>query len=219
MGNQIELTVKILIYIHAIAGGVGLVAGLAALIAKKGSAIHKKSGVFFNYGMGISALLSLIIAKMPHHENVFLFLIGIFTIYMLLVGTRSLRFKKLAPTDSIKLDQVISGAMLLFAIWMIVLGILLQMQHHSGVLYLFFGGLSAFMAWKDFRFYKASALWRKKWITNHIGKMVGAYIASVTAFMVAGLQLTSLTIWILPTIIGTMYIIYWIRKVSPREKA
>ncbi|WP_225321341.1 DUF2306 domain-containing protein [Rhizosphaericola mali] len=219
MGNQLELTVKIFIYIHAIAGGVGLIAGLAALIAKKGSVIHKKSGVFFNYGMGISALLSLIIAKMPHHENVFLFLIGIFTIYMLLVGTRALNFKKNDDVKNIRLDKIISGTMLFAAVCMVILGIKLQQQHQAGfVLYLFFGLLSAYMAGRDFRFYKSPLLWRKKWLSNHIGKMVGAYIASVTAFLVAALRFTSISIWIIPTIIGTIYIIYWNRKTTPKKK-
>jgi hypothetical protein len=44
--------------------------------------------------------------------------------------------------------------------------------------------------------------------------MMGAFIASITAFIVAGLGIVSLMSWTLPTIIGFFYIIYWNRKVG-----
>ena len=39
--------------------------------------------------------------------------------------------------------------------------------------------------------------------------MSGAYIASITAFLVAGIHLEGIIYWILPTIIGTFFIVYW----------
>ena len=57
----------------------------------------------------------------------------------------------------------------------------------------------------------------KKWMKSHVGKMVGAYIASVTAFIVAGLGYgDNFYAWILPTVIGTIYIIAWGRKLNKK---
>jgi hypothetical protein len=42
--------------------------------------------------------------------------------------------------------------------------------------------------------------------------MIGALIASVTAFLVVGLNIASILIWITPILLGTMYIVYWNKK-------
>ncbi|MBP2833750.1 hypothetical protein J8281_16260 [Aquimarina sp. U1-2] len=39
-------------------------------------------------------------------------------------------------------------------------------------------------------------------------------IASITAFIVAGLNFDNLFAWMFPSIIGTVYIIFWSRKVE-----
>jgi len=68
-----EDAIKILIYIHAFFGGVGLITGIGSIIVKKGGAVHKRMGKLFSIGMLISSLISLVITWMPHHENTFLF--------------------------------------------------------------------------------------------------------------------------------------------------
>jgi hypothetical protein len=55
---------------------------------------------------------------------------------------------------------------------------------------------------------------KNAWLVSHIGRMIGALIASITAFLVAGLNIGTITVWILPTILGIPYIIYWSRKVK-----
>src|ERR1700741_2129010 len=102
-----EQLIKILIYIHAGFGGIGLITGIISICIAKGGLLHKKSGLIFSYSMIISALLSLVIARMPHHENLFLFLIGIFTIYLVLAGNRALTLKRKTVAD--KIDKSVSG--------------------------------------------------------------------------------------------------------------
>jgi hypothetical protein len=48
--------------------------------------------------------------------------------------------------------------------------------------------------------------------------MIGAFIASVTAFLVAGLHIGTTLVWIMPTILGTVYIIYWNRQFKSKNK-
>ncbi|MBX0333755.1 hypothetical protein K3G39_10955 [Pontibacter sp. HSC-14F20] len=88
-----EQTIRILIYIHAFFGGLGLITGMISILVNKGAINHKKAGNIFSYSMVISSLISLFIARMPNHENLFLFLIGIFTIYLVLSGNRALTLK------------------------------------------------------------------------------------------------------------------------------
>ncbi|MCG8237190.1 hypothetical protein [Tenacibaculum finnmarkense] len=208
-----EETIKIFIYIHAFFGGIGLITGIGSVIVKKGSPIHKRMGKFFSIGMITSSLISIPISWMPNHENLFLFLIGLFTIYLVLAGNRALTFKTKDKADWI--DKMISGSMLFFSLIMIIIGIYGVLNNISfSILYLFFGGFGLFLTIKDFRFYKNSKNPKNAWLISHIGKMIGALIASITAFIIAGLGIGNLIAWILPTILGTFYIVYWKRKMK-----
>lgn len=213
--------IQILIYIHAFFGGLGLITGIIPVLVKKGGKTHKKSGKIFSYSMIISALISLIIARMPGHENLFLFLIGIFTIYMVLAGNRALTLKGEIKTKADRIDKAISGSMFVASLVMIGVGITNLFQHtDGGVLYVFFGGLGLMMTLQDFKTFRTFATHKNAWIKSHLGRMLGALIASITAFLITGLHLRSLIVWILPTLIGSLYIIYWNRRLSsiPRQK-
>ena len=205
-----EFAIKIAIYIHAFFGAIGLLAGSLSFIVKKGSKLHKMSGKWFTIGMLASSGLSIPIASMPGHENPFLVMIGLFTIYMVIVGNRSLRFKK-RKTLADKTDWGISGLMAVISLVMLSAGLLKSGE--IAVLFLFFGGIGFVLCLMDFNFLRNPHKTKTGWLVQHIGKIVGAYIASVTAFLVAGTHLSGLAVWILPSVIGNTAIIYWILKV------
>lgn len=206
-----EHIIKIFIYIHAFFGGIALLSGLASFLFVKGSPKHKKAGKVFSYGMIISSLISLPICWLPNHENNFLFLIGIFTIYLVISGNRILLFKKKKEANFT--DKFISSIMIIASVLMVLFGTYFLINNNSGgILYLFFGITAFFISTRDFKFYKN--IDKTKILPFHIGKMSGAYIASITAFLVAALKLEGLIYWILPSIIGTTFILYWIKKVK-----
>ncbi|MEO7314461.1 MAG: hypothetical protein ABIW47_04710 [Ginsengibacter sp.] len=213
MSFNLEQIIKILIYFHAFFGGIGLITGTISICGKKGGINHKKAGKIFSYSMIISSLISLIVARMPNHGNLFLFLIGIFTIYMVLAGNAALTFKSTNKLQANNLDKTISGIMLVISIIMIVMGTVGIIQKiNNSILYVFFGSFGVLLTIKDFQTFKRITQNRNAWIKSHIGRMVGALIASVTAFLVAGLNIGTVLVWILPTILGVPYIIYWSRK-------
>lgn len=210
-----EATIKILIYIHAFFGGIGLITGIGSIIVKKGGLLHKRMGKLFSIGMITSSLISIPICWMPKHQNIFLFLIGLFTIYLVISGNRALSFKRKSKADFI--DQLISGSMLFFSVVMIAIGLYCQFNAiENGILFTFFGGFGFYMTFKDFIFFKNLSETNKNWLSKHIGKMIGALIASITAFIVAGIGLGNIISWMMPSILGTFYIIYWNRKIAPK---
>ena len=208
-----EEAIKILIYIHAFFGGVGLISGTGSVIVKKGSLLHKNMGKLFSLGMLVSSLLSLVVASMPGHESAFFFLIGLFTIYLVLTGNRALSFK--TKRNANWKDYLISGLMLLSSVIMLLNGAY-GLFNNNGIslLFLFFGGFGLLVSVQDFKFYRNSEKPKTAWLRLHIGKMVGALIASFTAFIVAGLGIANLISWMLPTVVGTLYIFYWKRKIK-----
>jgi uncharacterized membrane protein len=210
-----ELLIKTAIYVHAFFGGIGLLAGFASIIFQKGSLKHKKAGKVFSVCMIVSSGISLPICWLPKHENPFLFLIGIFTIYLVLSGNRILLFKTKKQANYT--DKLISGTLLIGAVVQLILGIYFMLnQQYGGVLYLFFGTLALSLALRDFKFFKS--LEKSKIMNLHIGKMSGAFAASITAFLVAGIRLEGLIYWISPSILIGIFIAYWIRKTKkPKE--
>ncbi|MDN3666356.1 hypothetical protein ACFFU1_12600 [Algibacter miyuki] len=206
-----EDTIKILIYIHAFFGGMGLITGIGSIIVKKGSTPHKLFGKLFSVGMICSSLISLPISCMPNHENLFLFLIGLFTIYLVISGRRALKFKTNQKADY--LDKILSISMLVFSLIMIFIGVYgLFGQITNSILFLFFGAFGLLLSVNDMRFYKHPKKAKNGWLRSHIGKMIGALIASFTAFIIAGLGISNIVSWTLPTLLGTVYILYWKRK-------
>lgn len=212
-----EQTIKLLIYIHAFFGGIGLITGMISVFVKKGSVKHKKAGKVFSYSMIISSLISLFVAKMPNHENTFLFLIGIYTIYLVLAGNRALTFKSKTKTSPTFFDKAISGVMLFVSLYMLLIGIIGVYNHNeNSILYVFFGSIGIMNTVKDFYDFYTNAFTEKKntWLKSHLGGMVGALIASITAFMVAGLHIGTLLVWVTPTILGSFYILWWNKKLK-----
>ncbi|MGB3774692.1 MAG: hypothetical protein WA951_05500 [Leeuwenhoekiella sp.] len=213
-----EKIITIAIYVHAFFGGIGLIAGTVSFLVKKGSKTHTLSGKVFSYGMIISSLISMPVALMPGHENTFLFLIALFTIYLVLAGNQALTFKpRLRKTTPALADKLISGSMLFFSVVMMGIGIYGMIYPRvNAILFLFFGVFGLIFAIKDFRFYRDPKKVKSGWLINHLGRIIGAYIASITAFLVAGLNLDNLIAWMLPSIIGTAAIFYWNRRVNKK---
>ena len=206
-----ESIIKIVIYVHAFFGSLGLLAGFASVIFIKGSPKHKLSGNIFSYSMILSSTLSLPICWLPKHENPFLFLIGIFTIYLVLSGNRILLFKKRPYANFI--DKLISGTLFIGSIFMIALGCYYMCHNQfGGILYLVFGPLALLMSLRDFKFFRNFD--KSKILKFHIGKMSGAFGASITAFLVAGVRLNGLIYWILPSIVMAIYMVYWFKKIG-----
>jgi len=52
-----EEMITVLIYIHVLFGGIGLITGIGGLVVKKGSGLHKRMGKLFSIGMLTSCLI------------------------------------------------------------------------------------------------------------------------------------------------------------------
>lgn len=212
---MMENFIKILIYVHAFFGGLGLISGVVSVVVHKGGSTHKFWGTLFSRSMIVSSLISLVVACMPHHTNVFLFLVGVFTIYLVLAGNRALTLKASVKSKADWKDKAISYTMSLSALIMLILGLISFLNNSNlWILYTFFGAIGLFMTYRDFKTFKTFTTSPNISIVSHIGRMLGAFITSITAFMVAGLNIGNLIVWLAPTIMGIPYIIFWTRKMK-----
>ncbi|QGK72962.1 DUF2306 domain-containing protein [Flavobacterium sp. SLB02] len=210
-----EQIIQILIYSHALFGGVALLSGFISLIVKKGKKTHKKSGKLFYYCMLLSALTALIIASVPQHESPFLFAIGIFSSYFIVTGYRALRFKN--KNISLKTDKIISLVMIFTAILMILYNPIVHQK--LNIVLTVLGIVGLIFSTRDLILYKNTDQLNKVWLKLHLGKMIGGYISATTAFVVVNNFFSSFYGWFVPGTIGGFYIIYWIKKLNKQQQA
>tara|TARA_B100000809_G_scaffold33236_2_gene29052 strand:- start:2100 stop:2696 length:597 start_codon:yes stop_codon:yes gene_type:complete len=194
----------ILIYIHAVFGGIDLLTGFISIIAKKGRVFHKKSGLIFFYSMIFSGIIAMIVAVLPKHESPFLFAVGIFSLYFVLTGNRALKFKR--KNTDLKIDKLISIIMIVTALLMISLPIILT--NSLNIILGIFAIVGITFPVKDLILFKSPERLRKRWLKLHLGKMLGGYISATTAFVVGNQFFPSFYGWFIPGIIGGLIITY-----------
>ena len=206
-------TAKVLILFHAFCGGVALIAGSLSMLFKKGAKPHKKSGITFYYAMVVFGLTALIVSCLPQHKSPFLFSVGIFSLYFVLSGKSSLRFKHESP--NLFFDKLLSIIMIITGVLMIFLPVL--MNKSINVILLVFAVTGISFSVRDLIIFNNAEKLKKGWLKLHLGKMMGGYISAATAFVVVNNVFPSYTGWFIPGIIGGFVIAYSMRKVSTQN--
>lgn len=205
-----EKAIHVFINIHALLGGIALIAGLTSIIAKKGNKLHKKSGLVFFYSMILSGSIAMVIALLPHHESPFLFAVGIFSLYFVLTGHRALSFK--TKVSHFQIDKLISIIMILTSLLMILLPLILTSK--LNIVLSVFACVGLIFSIKDVLLFANPNRLKKVWLKLHLGKMLSGYISATTAFVVVNQFFPSIYGWFIPGIIGGGYITYWSKKVT-----
>jgi uncharacterized membrane protein len=210
-------TFTALLYIHIFSGALSLLSGLFVLLSKKGNKNHKRIGNIYFYSMLIAALISFPMSYL--HSDYFLFIIGVFTSYMLLTGRRYLKKKEISDVETT--DWVLTFVMLFFGIAFITFGIYKLINHDSfGTVLLVFGGISCLFVWRDKRNFEGKSRYKNYWLVTHIQRMVGSFIATVTAFLVVNNKiLPDIVAWLLPTFLLVPLIVKWVIKYNVKAVA
>jgi hypothetical protein len=200
---------KVFLGIHIVSGFIALLSGLIAILTKKGQKNHKKAGIIYFYSMlGVSAS-ALVISIIKSNE--FLLYISIFAFFETFNGYRSVKVKDLKA-------KPIDWIVLLLGLVNTVLMIL-----SKNMILMVFGGISIFLIYSTFVIYfnnlKNKPQLEMIWLPRHIGMMLGAYIATTTAFIVVNLSYAAIPWlpWLLPTFIGVPLIFYFTNKYRPKK--
>lgn len=207
---------NILLIIHIAGGGLSLLLGSYIMLAEKGGRRHKLIGNIYFYAMLTASVVALVMAYL--HPNYFLFIIGVFTAYMLLTGKRYL--SKKTSADVTRVGWLITIIMLVFALGFLGLGITYLFGGSLfGIVLAVFGATAGLFVSVDYRNYRGRATLRNYWLTAHFQRMIGSYIASATAFLVVNNQmLPGVVAWLLPTAVLTPFIVRWTRKYGVPKK-
>ena len=215
-----EIIRDINLILHVAAGFTALVVGIFAFASRKGGKIHLLSGKVYVIAMLLVAVSAFVLSLIRY--NPFLFMVGVFTLYMTVTGYRGL-LKKRQRTQQAKLTDwlligfsgIMAGFMTIRAIYQVSDG----QQDFLPVVLTFSGILTIFII-TDLRIYLGSkTMTANDWLLYHIGRISGAYIATLTAFLVVNVQTEPAYIaWLLPTVLGSPLISYFRRKYRVKKR-
>lgn len=213
--------------IHILGGSLLLVLGVVQLILPKRGKVHRALGQWYVAIMMLVCVTALYISAQSMLKGlttgaIFLFSIGLFSLYGVISGYLLGKFKtrrQLFLGRAMVVLGVLISAMLLtiaFRFWASV-----------GLICLPFGILQVLGTRQDWQFYwrlnKAMPHGNQYWIFGHSGRMIGSYIACVTAFLVNVVPCPyPVILWLGPTVVGTLCIIYFqrqLRKTLPQQGA
>lgn len=196
-----------LLLLHVISGFVALVAGTIAAFLRKRRGFHSIIGSVFTKAMYVVAVTGIPLSIL--RGNMFLLGVSIFTLYMVISGSRAFRGMSLKQTLALSISGWI-GAMALLVIGFSGLWIY---QNTMAIVPVVFGFLLLTMALRDWRAYRGIKIPNP--LSVHMNQMGGALIAAYTAFLTTGagrlfeslgleFQGLQVVVWLLPTVIGSV---------------
>lgn len=206
-----EIT-QCVITLHAILGAVALISGAIPLFTLKGGIRHKSMGKIFFWTMSMSILLALVIAIFPDHVNYFLFAIGLFSLYLLLTGylvVNQFHKKQFALGKALSTCMIIIGLAMLF--------LPLAFTGKINLILSIFGLAGVVLSMLDLRFFYSKNKEYKGMLQLHLSRIIGSYIAAWTAFIVVNEFISGLLGWLAPSLVGTAFIFYWIKKSNAKK--
>ena len=201
---------KFALYLHVFAGFTALTTGLVPMFSKKGSTLHITWGRVYFWAMFVVALTALIRFQMKP-RLIFLAGIAIFSFYNTFTGMRLIRRKEHIKPAFV--DWF--GAILMVMGSLVMLYSAYSASQTNNVFYVtlftIFGMLMFSLAFEDLRVFmnikqidNDIPMQARYWFQNHISRMGGSYIATLTAFLVVNNPpfIPGLVVWIAPGVIG-----------------
>jgi uncharacterized membrane protein len=209
---------KIILIAHIAFGFSALSLGIIPMILKKGGRAHIFWGniyVYSMYGVSLSAL-GLFLLNPQKIFLQFLLCIAILSFYLTFTGVRAVQKKKNKSFNK-SFDWIISVFVGLSGIASFGNGVYHWIVYSNinsvTILFMVFGLVIMFNSFNDLKSFRNPENNSKmQWFFNHLTRMLGAYIATFTAFCVVNNHfLPDLVAWILPGIIGGIFITFTVK--------
>ena len=214
-----HMLTNVLLILHIVSGFTALITGGLASFTHKGGQAHRRTGKWYLWamtGVFVTATAVSILKSLA-----FLFMIGFFSYYFVVRGYRMLYLKGLGRSQKAgTLDWFITTVALLFGIGLVTWAVSQKLAGNSfWPVPLVFGIVSACFAVADIRLYIKGPTFKQHWLAGHIVSMGAGYIATWTAFVVTNIRfLPPVFVWLAPSVIGSFFISYSIRRyIKPKK--
>lgn len=200
--------------LHVLAGFGALFAGAGALATEKGGRRHRLAGRAFVYAMAVVSATSLALYALdPGATRLFLAMVAVFSYYFVFSGYRVLSRKR--PDDGpTAVDWAGVGLLGIASVGLLGMGTALALGGTGfAVVLLVFGGIGTAFAARDAREFRREPGRPGEWLTGHLARMIGGYVAAVTAFSTVNFTfLPTVLRWLWPTLLGVPAIVVLVRR-------
>ena len=169
-----------LVPVHVLAGGISIVAGLIALYAAKGAALHRRSGLAFAGAMLVMSLSGAVMAigRPSASTNV---PAGLVTAYLVITAFATVR----TPSAAVRrVDRAAMVAAFVFGAGSIVLGLAGAGRRSNAqiVPLLAFGAIAVLAGLGDLRMVRAGGLRGAPRLKRHLWRMCAALFVAAGSF-------------------------------------
>lgn len=201
----------LLLIAHIIGGSVALLALPVVFLAPKRRGVHTTGGLTFVTGMAVAVASAVPLAVLV--GSPFLGGVAAFSAYLIASGWRWMRRPGVATSRG--WGRAVAAFMLVAAATMVVLGIVqVRAGDMLGIVLLVFAGIGSALALQDLQHLGGSTGKAQRTVL-HLGRMIGAAIATVTAVLVVNVSLEpAWLVWLAPTALGSPAIALWSRRVA-----
>ena len=200
---------ELLLGIHILGGSIALLSAAVAVVTKKGGKQHRRFGKYYTAGMSCIFVTAVPLALLTN--NVLLFLIALFSFYLVFSGFRFARNKSGAPHGQ---DWIAVMTILLSGVGMAAFSFMLLRQGNSQwVTLIVFSLIACGLGISDFIALKNRNATGKQRISRHLTNMLAGTIATVTAVLVTNVTTEPIWVaWLAPTVVITPVIFYWNKR-------
>lgn len=198
--------------VHIGAGFIALLAGAVALVSQKGGRPHVTAGKVYVAAMAVVVVtvLPLFVVEPGSFFRRFLLLVAVFSGYFVFSGYRVLD-RKGATADGDSVDHFAAGLVSVACLGLGAWGALTVLGGDTfGVVMAVFGVLGLSFGVADLRAFRTGT-GGGSWLSSHVARMLGGYIATVTAVSAVNLAgvVPAVVSWLWPTAVGVPLIWYF----------
>jgi uncharacterized membrane protein len=203
---------------HVAAGMIGFFVAPGALLTVKGGLWHRRWGKVYFWAMAAAALSAMLLSSFGVRVNPFLTLVGVLSFYTAYSGYRVLYQKRPTKEQGPKFyDWIVALITAAAGCAFIVLGVLkpTPLWVALSTVAIIFGVICVVMGAQDLVRFLRPSTDKNFWWYEHMGRMLGSYIAANTAFLVNNARHLHLGLpawfwWLLPSAIGFPAIAIWV---------
>jgi hypothetical protein len=186
-----------------------MVSGVLALTAKKTKGRHPTAGRVF--AVSLALVYAAILVNIVVQKNVFMLGIGWLAVYAAAEGWRALlRFKGSLAPEPTAFDYILGSTTTLLSFGLVAFGvrIFVSSSNAMGLVCAGFGLLGFFLLRGVWQRWKTPPS-KQQWLALHIGMMIGAFSATLTAFLAVQfsghLGGFEWVVWVAPTLLMSRY--------------
>ena len=206
--------------LHIIVGSCALLAGPIAMFNQNGGKLHRTAGNIYFWSMMFIVVSSIYMSIVKANE--FLLMIGLFTFYLTATGVRALKLKKLhLGQKAMMIDWAILVITAISGLALFAWGcyVIFIMKNNFGIVAIVFSYVMIRGVLRDYNRFTVPPKEKNHWLFVHIGNMIGAYIATFTAFLVNNVHFEpEFIVWLTPTVLFLPIMIYSFRKFRGKTK-